>query len=430
MINTRIALSLILPLTLGGCSTLFFDYSRLESGDRFLQYFPVNEVSPGMKEPTRLSAVTNALERVELKKNPGSESCPGFANWLPSELVKVTQKMDLRLLGFGKLGRGLVVKHPSGKIECGKFAEGNDPAEILLLNATPGIYEVRISAPTMSTRLADFDNLKRSPENENRLYTGEFMQIFAEDVSDKKPATYPAHSLAELHASIREKARLANNQYFDDAVARGRAALAKDAKERSEFFSTAAAVSVQALQEVAQEQQANALATQAARDNRLLLQAQQQAVPPVKTQGAQPSRNPSSANSIQQQSALGVNKTVPNAKTVAPASAPKKVSYPASILEFDNPLGWKRGASSGEQVAGDLSIGFVTKAVAIKGKMSVLTRFCNNDTSPWRGGYRISPNPPSRSHASIEIASGSCVNREETFSEGAATIYVYTKRAE
>lgn len=99
----------------------------------------------------------------------------------------------------------------------------------------------------------------------------------------------------------------------------------------------------------------------------------------------------------------------------------------ASILSFENSTGWKRKEYSDEQTAGDLTISLETRGVATAGKMSVLTQFCNNGSNRWKGGYRITPNVPTRSHSSLDIPPGGCEKREETFNEGATTIYVYVK---
>lgn len=432
MLN-RIALSAFLAVILSGCASLMLDFSRFDGSDKLHEHIEVRSVDASFKEPKRLSVFASAMERVDLKKNPGTETCEGFANWLPNEMIRVTTKMDLRLFAFGQFGKGLVVKHPSGKIDCGAFAQGNDPAEIMIKDAMPGIYQVRISSPNVNPRLSDYDNNKRDPENENRIYRGDFMQIFAEDVTDRNPTIFNQADLKNLHLRIHENGRMAANSDWDQAVERGRVLLAEDAKQRSQFFSDVLSVSAQTLQVVVEEQQAQALAAQAAQQQLSYSQMQQQS-------GSALSATRPTAQSSNSQTPTAVGSTVVRNQTAqagqgqpvrpSASSAPTKVSYPAIVLEFPNADGWKRGDSSGTDTAGDLSVSIEARPVATKGKMSVMTTFCNTGDTVWKGGVRVSPNPPTRSHASKQVPPGGCSKQEETFSEGASVIYVYIKRAE
>ena len=133
---------------------------------------------------------------------------------------------------------------------------------------------------------------------------------------------------------------------------------------------------------------------------------------------------------IRQESHSETPKISQNVNGTTPKPNIKTTTLPAAILEFNNPLGWKRGESSGTDNAGDLTVSIETRPVATKGKMSVVTTFCNNGDSVWKGGIRVSPNPPTRSHASRQIPVRECSTWEETFNEGPVTIFVYTKRSE
>jgi len=430
---TRLIFIAFSATTLTACMTLMFDFSRFDGSNKLHEHLEIREVNLSFKEPTRLSVFAAAMERVDLKKNPGTEACEGFANWLPNEIIRVTTKMDLRLVAFGQFGKGLVVTHPSGKIECGAFAVNNNPAEIVLKNATPGVYQVRISSPVVNPRVSDYDNNKRESENENRLYRGDYMQIFAEDVSDQNPAKFQVSELENMHLRIREKGRLEANSSWDQAVERGRTILAQESKQRGELLSDVLSVSVQALQVVAEEQEKQALAAQAAQQQLAYAQMQQQEphststggknlAPTSSSQALGAARNSGTGNQIARKDTLQQEK-------LPPAQTPKKLSHPAIVLEFSNPDGWKRGDSSNVDNAGDLAVSLETRAVATNGKMSVVTSFCNTGDSVWKGGIRVSTTPPTRSHASREIPARGCTSWEETFSEGSATIYVYSKRA-
>ena len=428
----RVIFSAFMVTALGGCMSLMFDFSRFDGSDKLHDRLEVIEVNSSFKEPTRLNIFAAALERVDLKKNPGTEACVGFANWLPNEMLRVTTKMDLRLVAFGQFNKGFVVKHPSGKIECGPFAEGKNPAEIILKDAVPGIYQVRISSPVVNPRVSDFDNNKREPENENRLYRGDFMQIFAEDVSDRNPAVFQVAELDSMHLRIREQGRLEANSSWDRAVEQGRALLAQESKQRGELLSDVLSMSVQTLQVVAEAQQSQALEAQAAQQL-AYSQMQQQGILSPSTGASNTVQGSRSQVRPAGPAVTGSNQMAQahqrQSSPLALQQVPKKISYPAIVLEFPNADGWKRGESSATENAGDLTVSIQTKPVATKGKMSVVTTFCNNSDSVWKGGIRVSPNTPTRSHASREISAGSCSTWEETFNEGPTTIYVYSKRA-
>lgn len=433
MMFTRITFIAFSVTTLSACMTLMFDFSRFDGSNKLHEHLEIREVNSSFKEPTRLSVFAAAMERVDLKKNPGTETCEGFANWLPNEMIRVSTKMDLRLVGFGQFGKGFVVTHPSGKIECGAFAVNNNPAEIVIKNAAPGVYQVRISSPVVNPRVSDYDNNKREPENENRLYRGDYMQIFAEDVSDRNLAKFQVAELKSLHLRIREKGRLEANSSWDQSVEQGRTILAQESKQRSEFFSDVLSTSVQALEVVAKEQQAQALAAEATEQQLGYAQMQQQELrsistggkklaPTSSTQALGAGRNSSTGNQI-------ARTDPPQQGQLPPKQTQKNDSSPAIVLEFPNPDGWKRGESSNVDNAGNLAVSFETRPVATKGKMSVVTSFCNTGDTVWKGGIRVSTTPPTRSHASREITAGECSRWEETFSEGPAIIYIYSKRA-
>lgn len=412
-----------LALFLSGCATgPTLDRSVIQTSGQNFHLYVVHQVDVTTTQPKRLSEFNRGNSIVDVTKGPITAHCEGFTEWWPNEIINVSSTMDLRVFMLGQTGRNLSILDPQGKYICGEFADGDNPAEITIKNATPGNYQIRVGSRVMNPRAKQIGHRDAS----NEFYHGDLFLIYAENVSDGEPLLFDPVKLPDLQRKAALESKIAMNQAVDIEIAKMKA---QERREKQEFrmaLSEFAAMAGQAFHEVAQERYSQAQAIQDAQQQSMLSDASVSAKPAqlgsaqasLTNQTKTPNSQSTQTNNQQQQEQL------------AARPAPKKTNYPAIVLEFPNADGWKRGDSSGADNAGDLTVSIEAKPVASKGKMSVVTRFCNNGDTVWKGGVRVSTTPPTRSHASRQIPAGGCSSWEETFSEGASTIYVYTKRAE
>lgn len=103
-------------------------------------------------------------------------------------------------------------------------------------------------------------------------------------------------------------------------------------------------------------------------------------------------------------------------------------AYAEEIATFENSFGWKGGQSSNREYFENLVVSIETRRAVTQGKMNVVAEFCNNSANTWNGGIRLSPNRPTRSHASLTVPGRSCKVWSEIMNEGITNIYVYAKQ--
>lgn len=412
---------------LSGCATgPQLDRSVIQTSGQNFHMYVVHQVDASTTQPKRLSEFNRGNSIVDVSKGPITAHCSGFTEWWPNEIINVSAAMDLRVFMLGQTGRNLSVLDPQGKYICGEFAEGNNPAEITIKNAVPGNYQIRVGSREYNPRAKQIGH--RDANNE--FYHGDMFLLYVENVSDGQPLLFDPQKMQALQAKAAAESKIAMNQAVDIEIAKLKA---QERREKQEFrmaLSEFASMAGQAFNEVAQERYSQAQAIQDAQQQLAYSQTQQQATLSGTKGGTRSNQQGAvQAAPANQTKTMSPQIAQTKSKQIEPVT-PNKLNYQAIILEFPNADGWKRGDSSGTDNAGDLTVSIETKPVATKGKMSVITTFCNNSDTVWKGGVRVGPNPPTRSHASKQVPAGGCSTQQETFSEGASVIYVYTKRAE
>lgn len=205
---------------------------------------------------------------------------------------------------------------------------------------------------------------------------------------------------AQYRARQAEQARQQAQRNAD--VARQNAALNQqnaDAARRAEI----------ARQEAARAAQARADSLRAARERQQAAMAQAQL---QQRQAASSIGGGSSASVVSGSSSSGA--------AARPGASP-------SILTFTNNYGWKAGDVSTTQNAQGVSISFTVSPSTQEGKLTFRARICNNGSTTWTGGVRMTDSYPDRAHVMAQAQPGGCYGLTEQFMATSRAIYVWVK---
>lgn len=205
---------------------------------------------------------------------------------------------------------------------------------------------------------------------------------------------------AQYRARQAEQARQQAQRNAD--VARQNAALNQqnaDAARRAEI----------ARQEAARAAQARADSLRAARERQQAAMAQAQL---QQRQAASSIGGGSSSSALSGSSSAGA--------AARPSAAP-------SILTFTNNYGWKVGDVSTTQNAQGVSISFTVASSSQEGKLYFRARICNNGSTTWTGGVRLTDSYPDRAHVTAQAQPGGCYPLSEQFMASSRAIYVWVK---
>lgn len=378
-------------LLLQGCAAMMgLDYSKLKTSGDFFDKYTVFSVTQTTTEPMKLSEWNRSYSVVDLSKDPVSAHCSGFAHWAPNELIDVKVPMTLRIFALGQLEHNVVVVDPQGKVICGEFAEGQNPAEITIKNAMPGRYQIRVGSRALNTKELGL----QYSSGPAVIYTGEPMVIYVENVSDGNPFRFDAVKLSDAHSMAREEARA---KLDADIKREEEKLLDQRRRERREFrqsLSEFAAVTGQAFSEVAQDRLTQAQRLQEESNRRAANQTQpipkvtapvrsaSQAQPPraVASQPRTPVQNfqPSAREQIAQSAAVQRPTSNSGATSTSQSQAPKtepNIRWPEGLVVCPRPGGGKvprmmgasncygpHGSAFIDRVAGDINMAEVNRA--------------------------------------------------------------------
>lgn len=364
------------------------DYSKLKTSGDFFDKYTVFSVTQTTTEPMKLSEWNRSYSVVDLSKDPISAHCSGFAHWAPNELIDVKVPMTLRIFALGQLEHNVVVLDPQGKVICGEFAEGQNPAEITIKNAMPGRYQIRVGSRALNTKELGL----QYSSGPAVIYTGEPMVIYVENVSDGNPFRFDAAMLPDAHSMARREA-LAK---LDSDVKREEEKLVEQRRrERREFrqsLSEFAAVTGQAFSEVAQDRLTQAQRLQEQSNRRasatqpvpqvtapVTSQSQSQSPRAVAAQSSARVQNlqPSTREQTVQSPGVQKPKADPGSKNTDQSQARKtepNIRWPEGVVVCPRPTESKdvlfgasvcygpRGSAFIDRVAGDINMGEVSQA--------------------------------------------------------------------
>ena len=111
------------------------------------------------------------------------------------------------------------------------------------------------------------------------------------------------------------------------------------------------------------------------------------------------------------------------------ASAALATAGPAfaeDVLDWTSPAGMQVGDYGRDLTSSEgLTVGWRAERSYSEGRMRVVAEFCNNGSSDWEGGMRLTHIPPERGHLTLRVPASDCVTREEIIPTGVPAIYVY-----
>lgn len=121
---------------------------------------------------------------------------------------------------------------------------------------------------------------------------------------------------------------------------------------------------------------------------------------------------------------------VPLALLLAAGFALAPAALAKSIKVYTNDYGWEPGDRSETRSADGLDVSFKIDYSPNNGRMYVRAKFCNDNSSDWQGGIRVTVNYPDNAHARIRVPGGDCKTWSEHLPLNARDIYILVDRAD
>lgn len=103
-------------------------------------------------------------------------------------------------------------------------------------------------------------------------------------------------------------------------------------------------------------------------------------------------------------------------------------AFAESVQAFYKGTGWEPGDESQTAYEEGLSFGFTIDRSSNSGSMYVKGRFCNEGSTVWVGGIRVTDDEPDEAHATLRIQPGDCKVWGEHLEFGVTRLWMLVDR--